>query len=91
VGIEFPCIVKPDIGEGGFLVRRINSEIDLLVYHETHSMNYLVQELIDVPMEVSILVHNAKGKLEISSITERKPLTIFGDGRSTLRELIFQD
>lgn len=87
-GITFPCIAKPDLGEGGFLVRKIVNESELLEYHAKHSMNYLIQELINDTLEVSILVHNTNGKLLISSITERRPLTLTGDGRLTIKQLL---
>ena len=90
-GIAFPCIAKPDLGEGGFLVKKIANEKDLLDYHAEHSMNYLIQELIDFPLEVSVLVHNANDKLLISSITERKPLTLKGNGKSSINQLLQEE
>lgn len=49
--ISFPLIVKPDIGEGGFLVLRLTSVDQLEMYHAAHHMNYLIQEFIDYPIE----------------------------------------
>jgi hypothetical protein len=87
--IHFPLFTKPDIGEGGFLVKKINSMPELIAYHTSYNMNYLVQEYIDDPIELSILIHNADGQLKISSITERKYLSIEGDGISTLENLLY--
>lgn len=90
-GIGFPLIVKPDIGEGGFLVKKIKNHLEFFKYHEEHRMSYLIQEFIDEPMEVSILVHNANGQLNISSITERKPLQLKGNGLHSIKDLVKQD
>lgn len=86
--IRFPLIVKPDIGEGGFLVKKINSKEELEIFHQNHDMDYLLQEFIDLPLEVSVLVHDATGQLEISSITERGYITFIGDGKSNIKQLI---
>jgi hypothetical protein len=88
---SFPLFAKPDIGEGGFLARKINSWDELLNYHSKHRMDYLVQEFIDYPLEFSILIHNAECNFKISSITERKHLTIIGDGYSSIEELLSAD
>lgn len=88
---SLPLFVKPDIGEGGFLAKKINSWDELLNYHSKHNMDYLVQEFIHYPLELSILIHNAKGEFKISSITERKHLSIIGDGYSNLEKLLSMD
>jgi hypothetical protein len=88
---SFPLFAKPDIGEGGFLARKINSWDELLNYHSKHRMDYLIQEFIDYPLELSILIHNAECDFIISSITERKHLTINGDGYSSIEELLSVD
>jgi hypothetical protein len=90
-GIRFPLIVKPDIGEGGFLVKKINTSEELEIFHQNHNMDYLLQEFIDLPIEVSILVHDASGQLEISSITEREYITFIGDGKSNIKKLISEN
>jgi len=88
---RFPIFVKPDIGEGGFLANKINSRDELLNYHSKYKMDYLVQEFINYPLELSVLIHNSEGKFKISSITERKHLTITGDGYSNLEKLLRMD
>ena len=88
---SFPLFAKPDIGEGGFLANKINSWEDLLLYHSKHNMDYLVQEFVHYPLELSILIHNAEGEFKISSITERKHLSITGDGYSNLEKLLYKN
>jgi hypothetical protein len=87
----FPIFAKPDIGEGGFLVKKINCWDELLNYHSKHNMEYLVQEFIHFSTELAVLVHNAEGELKISSITEREHLSITGDGYSNLAKLLSKD
>lgn len=88
---RFPLFVKPDIGEGGFLAKKLNTWDELLDYHSKHDMDYLLQEFIDHPIELSILIHNAEDAFKISSITERKHLSIIGDGYSNLEKLLSMD
>lgn len=89
-GISYPVIAKPDIGERGFLVEKINNEAELKQYVEAHPINWIVQEYIDYPEEISILYyrfpHEKSG--HITSVTLKKYLTIEGDGISTVKELV---
>lgn len=85
---RFPVIAKPDLGEAGFLVKKIESLSALETYHFNHQMDYIIQEFIDFPLEVSVLIHNSKGKTQISSITEKKYLTLIGDGFSNIETLL---
>ncbi|HAS40363.1 MAG TPA: hypothetical protein DCS93_07780 [Microscillaceae bacterium] len=89
--LHFPLIAKPDLGEGGFLVKKIEDMAALRTYHEQYRTRYILQEFVEAPLELSILVHNASGKLQISSITERRYLTLVGDGKSTVEQLLRQD
>ncbi len=89
-GFQFPLIAKPDLGEGGFLVKKINDLASLQAYHQQHRTRYILQAFVDDPLELSILVHNASSTLQISSITERSYLTLTGDGTSTVGTLIQQ-
>jgi hypothetical protein len=87
---DFPVIAKPDIGEGGFLVRKLNNMGEWRAFHQQYDMSYLIQEFIDLPMELSISVNDAGGKLEISGITEKRYLTLTGDGHSSIATLLKQ-
>lgn len=86
--LQFPLIVKPDLGEGGFLVKKVANLQELKVYHEGHSMAYIIQEYIATPLELSVLIHNASGSLSISSVTQRKYLVLTGDGSHSVAQLL---
>ncbi|WP_372802614.1 D-alanine--D-alanine ligase [Lutibacter sp.] len=92
--LTFPLIIKPDIGFRGLLVKKLNSEIELIKYvNKYNSINLLLQEYINLPNECGIFFYRfpnqQKGK--ISSITLKKYLTIIGDGINNLSQLISID
>ena len=87
---DYPIIVKPHIGMAAVLFRRIDTEAELLRYHQQVPVEYLVQDWVDYPVEVSVFYCRLPGesKGEITGITQRNALKITGDGRSTFWELI---
>lgn len=89
-GIRFPLIVKPDIGFRGYLVKMINTQNELEIYYRKNNINTIIQEFVDYSNECGIFYHRIPGteKGRITSITLKKFLTVTGDGRSTLSELI---
>lgn len=89
--IEFPLIIKPNIGFRGLLVKKINSELELQVYLKKYNaINLIIQEFITYKNECGIFYHRMpdEDKGKITSITLKKYLTVIGDGTSTLSELI---
>jgi hypothetical protein len=87
-GIQFPLIVKPDSGERGFLVKKLNNIDELVHYHYAHDMTYIIQEFISCPMEFSVLVHNAGNNFQISSFIQKEYMSLTGDGCSTIKDLV---
>ena len=90
---EFPFIVKPDIGMMGYMFRKISCEAELKLYHESISVDYLIQEFVKYPLEVSVfyyrMPHSDKGT--ISGFLLKQQPEVTGDGKSTLAELIKQN
>jgi hypothetical protein len=89
--IKYPLIIKPDIGFRGLLVKKINSENELLNYLEKYQhINLIIQEFVSFENECGIFYHRlpneANGK--ITSVTLKKYLSVIGDGASTLKKLI---
>jgi hypothetical protein len=89
-GFQYPFIVKPDIGRKGLLFRKLDTEAQLEEYHHYCPMDYLVQDLVDQPMELGVFYvrHPSKQTGQITGIILREALEVWGDGRTTLRELI---
>ena len=88
--ITYPLIVKPDIGERGFLVEKINDQDQLRRYFSKVTLDFLVQEFVDHPVEISVFYYrmpDAKGGT-VSSICVKEMLTVLGDGVSTVEELM---
>lgn len=89
--IKYPLIIKPDIGFRGLLVEKINTENELSIYLKKYnSINLIIQEFIEFKNECGIFYHRIpdekKGK--ITSVTLKKFLSVTGDGKSSLLELI---
>jgi hypothetical protein len=92
--IEFPLIIKPDIGFRGLLVTKIKNEIELTVYLKKYnSINLIIQEYIDYSNECGIFYHRIPGEKtgKITSVTLKKYLKVIGDGNSTLLKLIMNN
>ena len=92
IGLQFPVIFKPDLGERGFMVRRINSETDVENYLIKMKHTFLIQELIDLPLEVGLFYlrfpNQSQGR--ITSLVMKEMLSVRGDGASTLQDLILK-
>ena len=88
--ISYPIIAKPDIGERGFLVEKLSSEEDLSVYLKQISVNFLIQEFIAYPIELSILYYRLPSATTgfITSFCIKETLKITGDGHSTIEALM---
>lgn len=91
-GFEFPFVVKPDVGMKGVLFRKIENEDQLIKYHERIPVEYIVQELITLPVEVSVFYYRYPDQQQgvVSGFIEKELLQVAGDGSSTLKALIEQ-
>ena len=94
-GLQFPLVGKPDVGQRGDGVRRLDnsSELDnyLSEFPQGHKM--ILQELIDYPQEAGIFYYRYPGQERgrVFSITLKEFPIVIGDGESTLRGLIEAD
>ena len=86
----YPFIVKPDVGMSGVLFRRIRTEADLRHYHQHMPAAYLVQALVTLPTEYSVFYYRMpdQQKGTITGFLEKEPLSVTGDGKRTLQQLI---
>jgi hypothetical protein len=91
-GFEFPFIVKPDIGMKGILFRRISDWQQLEKYHQKIPVEYIVQELVTYPVEVSVFYYRYpwEKKGVVSGFIDKELLQVTGNGSSNLRQLIEQ-
>jgi hypothetical protein len=88
--LNFPLIGKPDIGERGFGVSKLENAEEVSAYLAGSGGDILIQEFIDLPLELSVMFYHFPGESHgyIPSVTIKEPLAVIGDGKSTLAELI---
>ena len=88
--LTYPLIAKPDRGERGWLVSKIENEVDLKSYHAKVKIDFLLQAYVDLPLELSIFYYRFPDAANgiISSMVSKEMLEVTGDGKSTIRELI---
>lgn len=88
--ISYPLIAKPNIGERGFLVEKIYNKNQLSQYLNKITVDFIVQEFIDFPTEISVLYSRMPDSKEgkITSLCIKKTLTVTGDGISTIEALM---
>ncbi|MBK8956732.1 MAG: D-alanine--D-alanine ligase [Saprospiraceae bacterium] len=93
VEFTFPLFVKPDKGLRGTLVKKIESPIELIKYHDEATFDYLIQEEIPYPLEIGLfyirMPNQSFGK--ISGIVEKILPEVAGNGYSNLRQLMKDD
>lgn len=91
--IEFPLIVKPDVGMKAFGVQKVQDAAALSTYAKKCPQDFLIQELIQYPKEIGLFYvrfPNSKNG-EITGIVAKEFLTITGNGKETVAELITHD
>ena len=88
--LNYPVIAKPNVGERGTSVVKIISETHLKQYHENIDAEYLIQEFIEYPIELGVLFSRMPNEQSgrVSSVTLKEFLTVTGDGKSSIEDLI---
>jgi len=88
--LNYPLILKPDMGLRGNGVKKVTNLEELKAYHAKADFNFLIQDLIPFENEVGIfyvkLPNESKGK--ITGIVSKEYLIVEGDGTSTIEQLI---
>lgn len=89
-GLVFPVAAKPDSGLMGFMFRKIETVEHLRQYHAAMAVDYIIQEYIRLPIEVSVFYYRYPGheKGHITGFVRKELLEVVGDGRKTLFELM---
>ncbi len=88
--LRFPLILKPDIGLRGIGVQRIHSTQEIHEYFNRTKNDFLIQECIELPNEIGLfyvkIPDEKTGK--ITGITLKKFLTVEGDSKNTILQLL---
>lgn len=88
--ISFPLVAKPNIGERGFEVEKINNIAELTKYHNRADCEYILQEFINYPIELGILYYRLPNEEKgfVTSITIKEFMSVIGDGKSSILQLM---
>ncbi|WP_375559719.1 hypothetical protein ACE193_18600 [Bernardetia sp. OM2101] len=109
--INFPFIIKPEVGERGKGVEKMDSFEELQdylnEYTKENKSDFIIQEFLTEPIELGVLYYrlpnNLKNKVKkernnrrlkkfrdsaITSIVQKEFLTVKGDGKKTVAQLI---
>lgn len=91
-GLQFPLIVKPDIGLRGASVSRVNNNEELSAYAQSARFDYLVQTVIPYGKEIGVFYvrHPDKPHGRITGIVAKEFVVVTGNGHLTIRELLQQ-
>lgn len=90
---EFPVIAKPNIGERGDKVEKIESKAALQAFLETTNADFIIQEYVDYPIELGVLYGRQPNeqKGSVRSIVMKRFLTVTGDGKQTVKDLLLKN
>ena len=90
MGVEFPFILKPDVGERGRGVAKIQNAEELSEYLAEFNEPILLQEFVPGPVELGVFYirEPIKEYGRVTSIVKKGFLTVTGDGSSTVEELL---
>ena len=89
-GFTYPFAVKPDVGMMGFMFRMIRDESQFKHYHSIMPVEYILQELVTYPLEVSVFYYRYPNRQTgtITGFLKKEFLEVTGDGKATLLQLI---
>jgi membrane protein DedA with SNARE-associated domain len=93
LGLNYPFILKPDVGQRGAGIKLIRSAEQAEAYLRQTSAPLVAQRYAPGPLEAGIFYyrfpHEASG--HIFAITEKLFPVLVGDGKSTVTELVWRD
>lgn len=91
--LRFPLVLKPDVGERGTDVKLVRSPAEAAAYFARVRSRVLVQPYHPGPFEAGVFYVRRPGDARgfIFSITDKVQPRVTGDGRSSLRTLIWRD
>lgn len=91
-GLVYPIIIKPDVGERGAEVEKIDYQSSLEHYLTQNHQDFIIQEFIDYEIELGVLYHKLplSHTSNITSIVLKEFLGVTGDGVSNIRTLLAQ-
>jgi hypothetical protein len=91
--LQFPLIVKPDIGMHGKAVIKVHNDLELNNAINQFTVDYIIQPFIPYPKELGIFYVRYPDEQEgfITGIVEKQFVTVKGDGFQTIGQLLMHD
>ncbi|WP_422360411.1 hypothetical protein [Reichenbachiella sp.] len=91
--LDYPFILKPDIGERGWMVELIKNEKDLTDYLGRIQVDFLVQEYVTYDVELGVFYYRYPNcdRGTVSSIVMKEMLSVTGDGIRSVVDLMTDD
>ena len=91
--IAFPFILKPDVGQRGVGIQLIRTEAQAMRYLKQTNAPLVLQRYAPGPHEIGVFYYrfpdDSRGR--VFAITEKVFPALTGDGKATIRELIWRD
>jgi hypothetical protein len=93
VGLQFPIIIKPVVGCRGLMVKKVESLSEIMEHLLRFPTTFLLEEYIDYPVEAAVLYwkNPETGESGIQSITGKEFLSVTGDGKQTVEQLLWEN
>jgi predicted DNA-binding transcriptional regulator AlpA len=93
LGLTFPIVLKPDIGERGWMVEVIKSKEALAQYLHKIEVDFLMQEYVPYPLELGVFYYRYpdRKKGTVSSVVMKEMLSVTGDGRRAVYDLMAEN
>jgi hypothetical protein len=88
--LTFPIIAKPDVGERGFMVEKLNDDTEFRQYLKRNRVAFLLQEFVALPQEISVMYYQMPGETSgtVTSICVKEMLHVIGNGTATVEALM---
>ena len=92
-GLAFPLIGKPDVGGRGRGIKVLKEEQDVRNYVSNAFLDFHIQEFVPYKKEIGIFYYRNPGepKGTLTGIVRKEFLTVTGNGKNTIRELLLRD
>jgi hypothetical protein len=92
-GLSFPLIGKPNVGGRGRGVKVLTEEANVKDYVSQAYLDFHIQEYIPWKNEVGIFYYRYPDQATgiVSGIVKKEFLSVTGDGKQTIRQLLLQD
>lgn len=89
-GLDFPLIAKPDIGHRGINVSKVENIEELENYAQSVREDFLIQEVVTYAQEIGLFYYRLPDESSgnISGITIKNFLTVQGNGKDSLMQLL---